>query len=110
MAGHSHQCLRRTRCLPRVPPRKSLQNQQRGEAVARPQPGSHPTLPPAMGPRRPALRPPLLLLLLLLFLDTSVWARESEGGGLAASQGGDQSPGLWLPTIRYTREWKLVSG
>lgn len=44
--------------------------------MARPQPGSHPTHPSAMGPQKPALRVPLLLLFLLLFLDTSVWARE----------------------------------
>ncbi|XP_006981496.1 apolipoprotein B-100 [Peromyscus maniculatus bairdii] len=38
-----------------------------------------------MGPRRPALRPPLLLLLLLLFLDTSVWAQDEVLENLSLS-------------------------
>lgn len=59
-----------------VPPQKTPQSQERHQALARPQAGSHLTHPPAMGPQKPALRPPLLLLFLLLFLDTSVWARE----------------------------------
>ncbi|KAL6051515.1 hypothetical protein STEG23_011320 [Scotinomys teguina] len=63
-----------------------------------------------MGPRRPALRPPLLLLLLLLFLDTSVWAQDEVLENLSLNCPKDATRFKHLRKYVYNYEAESSSG
>lgn len=63
-----------------------------------------------MGPRKPALRTPLLLLFLLLFLDTSVWAQDEVLENLSFSCPKDATRFKHLRKYVYNYEAESSSG